>query len=904
MESGVSPLAGESDVFPEDDDKVEDASGILNLGENIETEIAIIIEQEDAESDEVDGESTGHEIRAGDMAITRKQKRPNEDSLSVAMGNSSDSNLEAHKKKGAKTEEEKGPWNCSNDICNDEDDEFMFNCKSCAGMYHYRCTDLPLYEIARYLGPGRRVYECALCVKVPEKLKSYRMSAFEPKTACEGSLKTNNEESGKTECIISDLKKDITALEKDIIDKDFLIRSQKEIIDKIHNRAQASIKESTENKDEILALKEERDELVALVKLKDKELGESSMNIESLKEKLEGKDADECSKDLARDEATQKLAKLTESNHDLTQRLTEKVILVSKMESLVESKQDLVDAKNETIDNLKVIINTLKGENENVRNKISNLTSNVIPDGQNSEVETPEAKNGVKESCEFIQIHGINGAIMNPFLLWADIQRKMNPENVWKESALKKFVGTEITEAKETLWRVTGEEHLGKMIRRQGPNRSSSEITDICGALKKLVENDKLPLFICTSGMVASTPIYTGDSPGINPGELNEHLNKIDHSIRQAVSTITETMDEKLVKNDTPVNSTNPPTVEVNTDLGGTIPISDTVAQQSVEPDSEWDYVPMRRQRVGKERPLPSNLTYLVVSNVKLGVRGLQIVQYLENKDIRVNDWDLLTTRDNATFLTYRITISKADAEKLKDSSLWPANTQIRPFKLSKKQLGKGTSGRKPDNRSKNQNQHINENFNQQNIVQNTGRTRDNSLADHNNPGYVCPTVPTIYSNFEIPSTRNNQELGTYAAAVNSTNPFNGIQQHNSSYRSYIPDHALNNSVAPNAQMATSNTDTYCNLPARNYVPSTLMKNSVAQSALMGNFNTFQASPGTSWYGERFANNERGILNGQTNSSRTSIPSNVKWGSNWSEGCDLPRVRFVDRIGTDQFIQQ
>ena len=82
------------------------------------------------------------------------------------------------------------------------------------------------------------------------------------------------------------------------------------------------------------------------------------------------------------------------------------------------------------------------------------------------------------------------------------------------------------------------------------------------------------------------------------------------------------------------------------------------------------------------------------------------------------------------------------------------------------------------------------------------------------------------------------------------------------------------------------------------------MKNSVAQSALMGNFNTFQASPGTSWYGERFANNERGILNGQTNSSRTSIPSNVKWGSNWSEGCDLPRVRFVDRIGTDQFIQQ
>ena len=196
---------------------------------------------------------------------------------------------------------------------------------------------------------------------------------------------------------------------------------------------------------------------------------------------------------------------MTDSNKELSRRLEEKTILVGKVESLVESKQDLVSAKNEIIDNLKVIISTMKNEKEDVRNEANNLTSNVNPCGVSSEKETLSvANNGVTESCEFLQIHGTNGVIMNPFLLWADIQRKMNPENLWKESAQKKFVNTEITEAKETLWRVSGEEYLGKMVRRQGSGKSTSEIADICGAFKKLVEKDKLPLFLCTSGMVAS----------------------------------------------------------------------------------------------------------------------------------------------------------------------------------------------------------------------------------------------------------------------------------------------------------------------------------------------------------------------------------------------------------------
>ena len=128
-------------------------------------------------------------------------------------------------------------------------------------------------------------------------------------------------------------------------------------------------------------------------------------------------------------------------------------------------------------------------------------------------------------------------------------------------------MSTEIAEAKETLWRVSGEEHFGKMVRRQGVSNSTSEITDICGALKKLVESDKLPLFLCISGMVASTPIYAGDSLGINPAELNDHLSKIDNLISKAVSTITETIEARLVNNAEPVTIGDPANQRKSTQL-------------------------------------------------------------------------------------------------------------------------------------------------------------------------------------------------------------------------------------------------------------------------------------------------------------------------------------------------
>ena len=78
----------------------------------------------------------------------------------------------------------------------------------------------------------------------------------------------------------------------------------------------------------------------------------------------------------------------------------------------------------------------------------------------------------------------------------------METENIWKTQAITKFVSGEITEAKEILWRISGETILGKMVKSQGAAKSQSEINDICAALKILSEQDCMPMFLSTSNMV------------------------------------------------------------------------------------------------------------------------------------------------------------------------------------------------------------------------------------------------------------------------------------------------------------------------------------------------------------------------------------------------------------------
>ena len=169
-------------------------------------------------------------------------------------------------------------------------------------------------------------------------------------------------------------------------------------------------------------------------------------------------------------ELERKLEYEKEVNKDLVKKIGDQIFITKKTEVAFNTQTELVNAKNEIIENHKFIIEQLRKETS-ARELTQNLTSHL-----NSNVAGIDNKNGVKENCEFIEVHGKNAAILNGLLLWADIQRKVTPENIRKTQALKKFMDDEITQAKETLWRISGESVIGKISKRQDPNKTQPNL--------------------------------------------------------------------------------------------------------------------------------------------------------------------------------------------------------------------------------------------------------------------------------------------------------------------------------------------------------------------------------------------------------------------------------------------
>ena len=150
---------------------------------------------------------------------------------------------------------------------------------------------------------------------------------------------------------------------------------------------------------------------------------------------------------------------------------------------------------------------------------------------------TPETlKHGIKECCEFMEVHASNGVVLNGFLLWLDIQRQTTPGNLWKVQAVQRFLKEEITDAKEILWRTVGDSIIGKKILRKGPTKMVSEVNDICTAMKLLSEKVILPMFLGTSTMVSQTPLaqlVEGDNT-----EVNAKFKEIEESINSLVTAL------------------------------------------------------------------------------------------------------------------------------------------------------------------------------------------------------------------------------------------------------------------------------------------------------------------------------------------------------------------------------
>ena len=196
-------------------------------------------------------------------------------------------------------------------------------------------------------------------------------------------------------------------------------------------------------------------------------------------------------------------------NARLSVRLNDKELIAERTVLALNTQNSLIEAKDEIIKTLKdrvAVAETRLSEQQQNETDTQHLTSLQVNDDQNGE-EVAVSK-GTKDACEFIRIHGTHGVVMNSFLLWANIQRMTRPENAWKDDALTKFVKEEITEAKECLWRISGDKIPGPMKKRQGGSKSNSEVSDISGALKALAEKESLPMFLATSDMVKETLVF------------------------------------------------------------------------------------------------------------------------------------------------------------------------------------------------------------------------------------------------------------------------------------------------------------------------------------------------------------------------------------------------------------
>ena len=278
----------------------------------------------DNNSSDPHGESESEHGSGTKDETSRREKRMVEgDSNSSNFSTKLANDHERNPSKISKLEVEPGSWKCMKDSCNAQDDENMFTCKKCKYKYHYRCTDLPLYQIALFLSPNHRGYQCGRCVKIPENVKAYSKQDFSDMTTTE-------------------LEKKKVSLEKVIMDKDFLISSQKEIIDGMRKQCDDECHIGNEVVND---LESERERLLTMISSKDKELGELSMIIENMKKQFEELEKNN------KDKHFNDMQQLREQNNE--------IILANnkQREDLLETRKLLKDAytENESLRQIRTI---------------------------------------------------------------------------------------------------------------------------------------------------------------------------------------------------------------------------------------------------------------------------------------------------------------------------------------------------------------------------------------------------------------------------------------------------------------------------------------------------------------------------------------------------------------------
>ena len=597
------------------------------------------------------------------------------------------------------------------------------------------------------------------------------------------------------------LIKDKKALEKDITDKDFLISSQKEVIENMRAKFEAVSESSAITADELgeklKAVEEERNSLIKMIKSKDQNIDELSVAIESLGKKQTNQEDGDNSElhalreqyDVAYRESTkreelllQARTSLKNANGELEvlsgklknaeielhlkdgladlqkkeiaslqdelqkkelekrvsselaetlptetgdlskqlvtlrakckQDLADKQLLLTKTELVVKTKDELLEAKQEIVENLKFRIGILQTEKKNEKNGQSDLTSNTkSPVDEVTDVLT--CANGVDDACEFIKVYAKSGVVMNGFLMWANIQRLTTPENEWKEEALKKFLKSEITDAKECLWRICGEKITLPLKKRQGSSKSVSEVDDIAKALKILAENENLPMFIATADMVKETPIFLqAEKVSENEREMMSKLKCVENSLKEILTQNKAAEEGHKLVNVNPGNGDSDNKNSIQTARVTWADEEDIVLSEPEDhsAEEEWSVVGEKskeKRRTWKDKlnilkgtlsndnndaPQPADV-HLVAYGFGTDTSGEQLKQWLRGNGIVVKSCSLLTTFEGARSHTFKLVVKSTDYEKATNPAIWPENVGVRKFRFfgsKKRSYGNG----------------------------------------------------------------------------------------------------------------------------------------------------------------------------------------------------------------------
>ena len=70
---------------------------------------------------------------------------------------------------GRPPDEEEIPL-CTPSNCPPDEDQYKLKCNNCQRVVHYKCTELPLYQLNQFLTRGYRNFICVNCIEAPEHL--------------------------------------------------------------------------------------------------------------------------------------------------------------------------------------------------------------------------------------------------------------------------------------------------------------------------------------------------------------------------------------------------------------------------------------------------------------------------------------------------------------------------------------------------------------------------------------------------------------------------------------------------------------------------------------------------------------------------------------------------------------